>query len=301
MVRARDGETGDGLLQAAQRAPRGLNERYEAANQKVTELLTQVDVNVCMATEAAASLLSDVKTFTAHTKAVHLSLKIWVGFFKAFEEEERKLMLADQNYMPEQSSILSQPSFFASPRTPQLDDSTPRLDDRRIKRQYDSPDQATPDFGLTPPRSVRLKAGSGGPAAGPAASNTVGCLVGAAGTGACAGVAGQGGKSTVDGDESFSPVSQPNFHAGNTVGEGAGDVSQNSNFNVFASPQFLDGEAGVCAGASGGGGGMWKAEESLNDSRTPTISSPTQTITMSALQSLAHSSPGANSQTSASH
>jgi hypothetical protein len=255
-----------------------LHERYEAANKKVTELLTQVDGNVCKATEAAASLLSDVKTFTAHTKAVHTSLKIWVGFFKAFEDEERKRMLADENYMPEQSSILSQHSIFASPRTPQLDDS------RAMKRRYDSPDVATPDFGASPPRSVRLRAGGGecavaaaGPSAsGPSASNAVGCLVGAtaAGTSCCAGVAGEGGESTVDGDESFSPVSQPNFHA------------VNSNFVDIASPQFLVGE----------GGGMWKAEGSLNDSRTPTISSPTQTITMSELETLANSSPGANSE-----
>ena len=120
--------------------------------------MQQVDDNINRATENAARLLSHVKEFVVHTKSVQSSLQLWINFFQSFEENERKKFFSGViESLPNSSCSLditqdSLPSFFSTPRTPCLDNST----QAGFKRRYGSPEN-TPSFGCSPPCSVRVK------------------------------------------------------------------------------------------------------------------------------------------------
>jgi len=159
---------------------------------QVTALLEQVDANVCKATDSAAELLTSVRTFVAHTKNVNSACTIWMSFFRAFEDEERKRSLSERSLAqsddtPNLTNELL-PSFCGSPRTPSLEDSGP------CKRRY----EATPDCGASPLRSVKFKD----------TKNSAVRVGGVAGTEPAVDAAEAGPQ---EGEDSFSPVSQPNF------------------------------------------------------------------------------------------
>jgi hypothetical protein len=159
---------------------------------QVTALLEQVDANVCKATDSAAELLTGVRTFVAHTKSVNSACAIWMSFFRAFEDEERKRSLSERSLAqsddtPNLTNELL-PSFCGSPRTPSLEDSG------RCKRRY----EATPDCGASPLRSVKFKE----------TTSSAARAGGVAGTEPAADAAEAGPQ---EGEDSFSPLSQPNF------------------------------------------------------------------------------------------
>ena len=154
---------------------RALQERYDVANKEVTLLLEKVDGNVCRATESAVQMMTHVQTFVAHTRAVHSAVSMWASFFKAFEDQEQKQQLMVCRALDVRDKTAPN---VVSPRTPSLDDSSCCAG---AKRPHNTPEH-TPDFGASPPRSVRVKTGCDG----------------VPGTGSCA-------------SRNFSPLRQPNL------------------------------------------------------------------------------------------
>ena len=132
---------------------------------QVTELLEKVDENVKQATDSAAAMVASVRAFASHTKSVHSSVQMWVDFFQAFEEQEKRRLHDVAQVAAEQAeearrepitaeSVVS-PRPCRSPMVPYHSQEASSGEDVGLKRRRCTPEH-TPEFS-SPPRSVHAK------------------------------------------------------------------------------------------------------------------------------------------------
>ena len=132
---------------------------------QVTELLEKVDENVIQATDSAAAMVASVRAFASHTKSVHSSVQMWVDFFQAFEEQEKRRLHDVAQVAAEQAEEARREPITAesvvSPRpcgSPIVTCGSPEASsgkDVGLKRRRCTPEH-TPEFS-SPPRSVHAK------------------------------------------------------------------------------------------------------------------------------------------------
>ena len=132
---------------------------------QVTELLEKVDENVIQATDSAAAMVASVRAFASHTKSVHSSVQMWVDFFQAFEEQEKRRLHDVAQMAAEQAEDARREPITAesvvSPRpcgSPIVTCGSPEASsgkDVGLKRRRCTPEH-TPEFS-SPPRSVHAK------------------------------------------------------------------------------------------------------------------------------------------------
>ena len=132
---------------------------------QVTELLEKVDENVMKATDSAAAMVASVRAFASHTQSVHSSVQMWVDFFQAFEEQEKRRLHDVAQVAAEQAEEARREPITAesvvSPRpcgSPIVTCGSPEASsgkDVGLKRRRCTPEH-TPEFS-SPPRSIHAK------------------------------------------------------------------------------------------------------------------------------------------------